>query len=79
MGEAIYHRDLAVAARDAVVEAQAEMARLEPQLNRAKVRFGNAIRRLYQAGAPVTSIAQAMGMSEEAIEGVVGVPATDEY
>jgi hypothetical protein len=70
---------LAVAARDALVEAQAEVARLEPQLNRAKVRFGNAIRRLYQAGASAASIAQAMGMSEEAVERVVGVPATDEY
>jgi hypothetical protein len=72
LGEAAYRQDLAVAARDALVEAQAAVARLEPQLNRAKVRFGNAIRRLYQAGASVTSIAQAMGMSEEAVERVVG-------
>jgi hypothetical protein len=61
------------------VEAQAEVARLESQLNRAKVQFGNAIRRLYQAGASAASIAQAMGMSEEAVERVVGVRAIDEY
>jgi hypothetical protein len=79
LGEAVHDQDLVVAARDALAGAQAEIARLEPQLNRAKVRFGNAIRRLYQAGAPVTSIAQAMGMSEEAVERVVWAPATDDY
>jgi hypothetical protein len=70
---------LVVAAQDALVAAQAEVARLEPELGRAKVRFGNAIRRLYQAGVSVSSIAQAMGMSEEAVERVVGAPTADDY
>lgn len=67
------------AARDALVAAQAEISRLEPQLNAAKVRFGNAIRRLYQAGASVSSIAEGMGMSEEAVERVVGAVSASEY
>jgi ClpX C4-type zinc finger protein len=66
-------------ARDAVEAAQAEVTRLEPPLNAAKVRFGNAIRRLYQTGASVTSIAQALGMSEEAVERVVGAVVPSEY
>jgi len=43
-------------AQDALVAAQGEVAHLEPELHAAKVRFGNAIRRLYQAGASVGTI-----------------------
>jgi hypothetical protein len=77
--EAEHHRELVAAARDALVTTQAEVARLEPQLNAAKVRFGNAIRRLYQAGASARSIAQALGMSDEAVERVVGASVASEY
>ena len=77
--EAEHHLELVTAARDALVTAQDEVARLEPQLNAAKVRFGNAIRRLYQAGASTWSIAQALEMSDEAVERVVGTSTASEY
>ncbi|MGH2626779.1 MAG: ClpX C4-type zinc finger protein [Anaerolineales bacterium] len=77
--EAQHVAELAASARDALVAAQGEVTRLEPQLNAAKVRFGNAIRRLYQAGASVSSIAQTMGLSEEAVERVVGAVSSSEY
>ena len=73
------HAVSAATARSAWLAGQAGMAPLEAELNRAKVRFGNAIRRLYQAGGSVSSIARSMGMSEEAVHRVVGTPATDEY
>jgi hypothetical protein len=59
-----FHQRAAAAARDALVAAQAEIAPLEAELNRTKVRVGNAIRRLYQAGPPVSSIARALDMGE---------------
>lgn len=77
--DAEHRAEFVAAARDALVAAQAEVTRLEPQLNAAKVRFGNAIRRLYQAGASVSSIARAMEMSEEAVERVVGAVSASEY
>lgn len=77
--EAQHLAGLVAGARDALVAAQAEVTRLEPQLNGAKVRFGNAIRRLYQAGASVSSIAQPIEMSEEAVERVVGAVSATEY
>jgi ribosomal protein L37AE/L43A len=79
LGRAERQHELAVAAQDALAAAQAEVVRLEPQLNAAKVRFGNAIRRLYQAGASARSIAQALGMSDEAVERVVGTTVANEY
>ena len=77
--EAEHLAELVAGARDALVAAQAEVTRLEPQFNAAKVRLGNGIRRLYQAGVSVSSIAQAMGMSEEAVELVVGAVSASEY
>jgi hypothetical protein len=77
--EAEHLAEFVAAARDALAAAQAEVTRLEPQLDAAKVRFGNGIRRQYQAGASVSNIALAMGMSEEAVERVVGAVSASEY
>lgn len=59
-------------ARERFTAAGVEMAGREADLNRAKVAFGNAIRRWHQAGASVSTIAQTIGMSEDAVDDVVG-------
>jgi hypothetical protein len=79
LGAAEVSREFAEAARDRLVAAQAEVARREGELKRAQVALGNGIRRLHQAGASVSAIAQAMAMSEDVVDRVIGTFVPNEY